>query len=306
MKLSINIGWFICQHPSKGYGIDFYNLPNTLKKAGFDAMEFFPSVGHFSNNPEYINKIVKSAGLYFYSCHLPMVGGQLSFDKKIYAERLNYIKDWIDYFAKLGIKAAVIHPDEGAFLIKEHPKRMELCVKWAHELAKHAKKYDMKIAVETTWDKGSLFAYAENIKFFKDRITADNLEFCFDAGHAYGAESPDAIKDADKNFHNVWNIMKDRVFTFHLHNTNKCSDLHNPFFIGGIDFKRFFGEVKKMNYDFPMTIEMNPVKALGAAVLPKEMKNVKEWAEPVNNGNVEKALRATVKMFRKYYGAGGA
>lgn len=299
LKLSINIGWFECQHP---YGLDFYKVPNILKKSGFDAIEFFPSVGHFSTDPEYINKILKDAGLYFYSGHLPMVGGQLSFDKKIYTDRLKYIKNWLDYFARLGIKVAVIHPDEGPFPIKEHPARMELCVKWAHNLAKYAKKHNIKIAVETTWDKGSLFSRTENIKFFKDRIKSDNLGFCFDTGHAYGACSPAAIKNADKNFWDTWNLMKDKVFNFHLHNTEKCSDLHNPFWMGGIDFKKFFDEVRKMDYDFPLTIEMNPMKALGPKVLPLKLRRTKEWAENVNNGNVEKSLKATVKMFRKYSG----
>ncbi|MDR1338423.1 MAG: hypothetical protein LBJ73_05365 [Rickettsiales bacterium] len=95
-------------------------------------------------------------------------------------------------------------------------------------------------------------------------------------------------------------IMRHKVFNFHLHNTNKCSDLHNPFWIGGVDFKKFLGEVKKMNYDFPVTIEMNPVKALGPKTLPKSLQNVKGWAENVNNGNIEKALKATIKMFKKY------
>jgi sugar phosphate isomerase/epimerase len=302
MKLSINIGWFADQHPSKDYGLDFYNVPGILKKAGFDALEYYPSVACFSPNPEYINKIVKSAGLYFYSGHLPMVGGQLSFDKKIYDERLKYIKDWIDYFAKLGIRVAVVHPDEGPFPIREHPARTELCVKWAHNLARYAKKHNMKIAVETTWDKGSLFSRTENIKFFRDRIRADNLGFCFDTGHAYGACSPAAIKDADENFWNTWDIVKDKVFNFHLHNTNKCSDLHNPFWMGGIDFKKFLSEVEKMNYDFPLTIEMNPVKALGPKTLLKKLQNVKGWAENVNNGNIENALKATAKMFKKYSG----
>lgn len=297
MQLSINIGWFECQSSSKDYGLDFFNILNILKKTGFGAIEFFPSLGHFSSNPEYIMKIVKASDLYFYSGHLPMVGGQLSFDKKVYKERLKYIKDWIDYFAKLEIKVAVIHPDEGPFPIKEHPERMRLCVKWAHELAKYAQKYDMKIAVETTWMKGSLFAYQNNIKYFKDNIKAKNLGFCFDTGHAYGSESFEAIKDAEQNFFDTWDLMKDKVFTFHLHNTYPCTDFHNPFFMGGIDFKRFFAEVKKMNYDFPLTIEMNPVKALN---INPSSKN-KNWADSANNSNIEKSLKATVKMFKKYY-----
>ncbi len=297
MQLSINIGWFECQHPSKDFGIDFFTLPAILKKAGFAAAEYFPSVGHFSMNPKTINKIMRNAGMRFFSGHLPMVGGQLSFDAPVYKQRLEYIKDWIDYFAQLGIQVAVIHPDEGPFPLSEHQARMELCVKWAHALAHHAAKYGMKIAVETTWMRGSLFAYHKNLQYFKDRIKADNLGFCFDVGHAYASESPAAKKDVEKHFWQTWEILKDRIFTFHLHNTYPCVDFHNPFHMGGIDFKRFFSELKKMKYEFPLTLELNPGKCLGIG----ERSDIKSWGPAENNSNIEKSLCAAAKMFHKYY-----
>ena len=297
MDLSINIGWFECQHPSKEYGINFYNLPRILKRAGFSAAECFPSICHFSANPKFINKVMRDAGIRFYSGHLPMVGEQLSFDPNTYNERLAYIKDWIEYYAKLGIKVAVIHPDEGPFPLKEHPARMELCVKWAHQLANHAAKFGMKIAVETTWMRGSLFAYHDNIRYFKERITAANLGFCFDAGHAYASESPNARRNPEKNFWETWELMKSHIVTFHLHNTYPCVDFHNPFHMGGIDYKRFFAEVKKMKYKFPLTLELTPTKCLGIG----ERDDIKSWAPDVNNSNVEKSLRAAAKMFHKYY-----
>lgn len=297
MELSINIGWFECQHPSKDYGIDFFTVPGILKRAGFAAAEYFPSMGHFSANPTLINRTMRSAGIRFYSGHLPMVGDQLSFDPVIYKERLSYLKDWIEYYAKLGIRVAVVHPDEDPFPLAQHPARMELCVKWAHVLAKHAAKFGMKIAVETTWMRGSLFAYHKNIQYFKDNITAPNLGFCFDTGHAYGADTPDARRNIDKNFWTTWDLMKDRIFTFHLHNTYANSDYHNPFHMGGIDFKRFLGAVKQMNYKFPLTLELRPTKCLGVG----ERTDIKDWAPAVNNGNVEKSLRAAAHMFHKYY-----
>lgn len=297
MELSINTGWFECQFPGKDFAIDFYNMPKILKKTGFSAAEYFPSVAGFTTDTKLILKLMRDAKIYFYSGHLPMVGGQLSFDPKVYKERLAYIKGWIDYFAKLGIKVAVIHPDEGPFPISEHPARMELCVKWAHSLAQHAAKYGMKIAVETTWMRGSLFAYHNNLKYFKDRIKAKNLGFCFDTGHAYGSESPDAKKDVAAHFWKTWDITKDKIVTFHLHNTYPCTDFHNPFHMGGIDFKRFFAEVKKMKYKFPLTLELNPAKCLGIG----ERTDIKSWGGAVNNSNIEKSLRAAARMFHAYY-----
>lgn len=297
MDLSINIGWFECQHPSKDYGLDFFAVPKLLKSAGFSAAEYFPSLGHFSANPKLINRAMRLGGIYFYSGHLPMVGGQLSFDPAVYKERLAYIKDWIDYFAQLKIRVAVIHPDEGPFPMAEHPARMALCVKWAHALAKHAAKYGMKIAVETTWMRGSLFAYHKNLIYFKEHITAPNLGFCFDVGHAYASESPAAKKDVDAHFWKTWDILKDRIFTFHLHNTYPCVDFHNPFHMGGIDFKRFFAAVKEMKYTFPLTLELNPGKCLGL----DERSDIKEWGPAICNGNVEKSLRAAARMFHRYY-----
>ncbi|MBD5389205.1 hypothetical protein HDR63_03035 [bacterium] len=52
-----------------------------------------------------------------------------------------------------------------------------------------------------------------------------------------------------------------------------------------------------MKYKFPLTLEINPAKCLGVG----ERSDVKEWADAVNNGNIEKSLRAAARMFHQYY-----
>lgn len=297
MQLSISLGFFGDQHPSRDYGINFFDLPDILKQSGFDAVEYFPSVSGFSTDPRYLRRMMRRAGLFFYSGHLPMVGGQLSFDRETYRTRLCYLKQWIKYFARLGIRVAVVHPDEGPFSMAEHPDRMDLCVRWAHDLARYARRFGMKIAVETTWMRGSLFAYHKNLIYFRDHIRAKNLGFCFDTGHAYGSESPDARRDPEKNFYKTWDIVKNHVVAFHLHNTYECCDYHNPFDMGGIDFRRFFRMVKEMKFDFPMTIEMNPTKPMKH----NARTDTKDWSPSPCNANIERALRATAKMFHTFY-----
>ncbi len=64
MELSISIGFFEFQHPSKDYGLDFFTVPGLLKQTGFSAAEYFPSAGHFSANPVLINRAMRSAGMF--------------------------------------------------------------------------------------------------------------------------------------------------------------------------------------------------------------------------------------------------
>ena len=119
------------------------------------------------------------------------------------------------------------------------PKYNEIGLKRLQEIVDYARTLDMKVAFENTKIKGYLDYVIENIK-------NDNVGICFDSGHYH------VHFDDDLNFAK----FKDRIFAVHLHDNDKSDDLHLIPFDGTIDWKKIIKELKKCNYNGPITMEL--------------------------------------------------
>lgn len=121
----------------------------------------------------------------------------------------------------------------------EAPMYNEVGLKRLQEIADYAKTLNIKVAFENTKIKGYLDYVIENIK-------NDNVGICFDSGHYH------VHFDDDLNFAK----FKDRIFAVHLHDNDKRDDLHLIPFDGTIDWKKIIKELKKCNYNGPITMEL--------------------------------------------------
>lgn len=119
------------------------------------------------------------------------------------------------------------------------PAYNETGLKRLQEIADYAKSSDIKVAFENTKFKGYIDYVIENIK-------NDNVGICFDAGH-YHVHFDDDLDFAK---------FKDRIFAVHLHDNDKSDDLHLIPFDGTIDWKKIIKELKRCNYDGPVTMEI--------------------------------------------------
>lgn len=192
--------------------------------------------------------------------------------------------EWLEAFAELGIKTAVVHPDDAYYQETEIPQKMDFLIKYCEFLGETAQKYNMKIAVETLWEKGQLFTKFEDLDYFQKNIPLSNIGFCFDTGHVFGTSDDRCWNNPQKHLEEVFHLINKNVFNFHIHDTDVNSDKHLPLGKGSIDFNRFFNLLKEMKPTFPVTIEISP-----------ELKG-----ECINCLNIGKALDILYEPFIKY------
>lgn len=285
IKLSHNLGWlhnfrtFPCPH-----GLDFEKTIEAIHSKGVFALEFFPTLLEFSHNLKRIKNVVEKNHLYFYSGHLPMMGGVLSDDSSTREYLWKYMEEWLETFAELGITTAVAHPDDAYFSESELAVKIENLLKYADFLGKVAQKYNMKIAVETLWEKGQLFTKIEELEYFKKNLPRENVGFCFDTGHVFGTSDNRCWKNPQKHLEDVFMLIKDNIYNFHVHDTDVNSDKHLPLGEGSIDFEKLFRLIKNMQPDFPITIEISP-RHIGGKI---------------NSLNIDDALDNLYKTFWKF------
>lgn len=117
-------------------------------------------------------------------------------------------------------------------------KYNQVGLKRLQKIVDYAKSLDIKVAFENTRFKGYIDYVIENIK-------NDNVGICFDAGHYH------VHFDDDFDFAK----FKDRIFAVHLHDNDKSDDLHLIPFDGTNDWKKIIKELKRCNYNGPITME---------------------------------------------------
>ena len=107
------------------------------------------------------------------------------------------------------------------------------------EITTHAKKLGIKVAFENTRHKGYL-------EYIVSNIPDDNVGICFDSGH-YHTHFDDEFD---------FEFFKGRIFAIHLHDNDKNSDQHLTPYDGTIDWDWLLTNLKKANYDGPITMEL--------------------------------------------------
>ena len=253
LKFSHNLGWMqaFSRLPAK-WGLDFDATLKIMKTLGLDALEFYPSLFAYSNNTKRIKELVHENGLYFYSAHLPMVAGVL-----LNENLWEYQREWVHSFGELGAKVIVVHAEDIKLSEQEMNDKFPVLLRYLEYLSDVAEKSGMKIALENLWSKEPLYKL-EQIERVKKHLTNDNIGFCLDTGHAFGTMDEKAHDNPMQNLMNVFDIMKDRLFNIHLHDTDKNSDKHLPLGKGSIDWDLFFSAVRGLSPNFPLTIEIDP------------------------------------------------
>lgn len=106
------------------------------------------------------------------------------------------------------------------------------------EIADYANKLNIKVAIENTRLNGYL-------EYLLDNIKNDNLGICFDAGHFH------------VHFKDEFNFdkFKNKIFAIHLHDNDMSADQHLLPFDGTLNWEMVLKNLKKCNYDGPITIE---------------------------------------------------
>ena len=134
-----------------------------------------------------------------------------------------------------GINLVIMHPHGK---MKE-PNFNKCGIDAFQEIADYAEKLNIKIAFENTKYKGYLEILLDNIK-------NENVGICFDSGH-YHTHFKDEF-DFER--------FKNKIFAVHLHDNDQSEDQHLQPFEGTLDWDSVIENLKKANYNGPITIEL--------------------------------------------------
>jgi len=142
------------------------------------------------------------------------------------------VKKEIEKLKELDVRNYVIHCS--GLVEGDRKERIKNFMDSLERILLVAEKVKMKIAIENIAFKQKVIGTAEEINKIINAFNSEYLGVCFDTGHANLSENP------KKEFH----LLKDKIFTFHIHDNDGMRDLHLPPPFGTFDWKWFIKNLK--------------------------------------------------------------
>jgi len=143
------------------------------------------------------------------------------------------VKKEIEKLKELGVRNYVIHCS-GLVEDQDRKERIKIFMDSLERILPVAEKVKMKIAIENIAFKQKVIGTAEEINKIINTFNSEYLGVCFDTGHANLSENP------KEEFY----LLKDKIFTFHIHDNDGMRDLHLPPPFGTFDWKWFIKNLK--------------------------------------------------------------
>ncbi len=106
----------------------------------------------------------------------------------------------------------------------------------------------------------------ETIKEIIDEFSSPSLGVCFDTGHA----------NVGRGVNEEFQIIKKKVFDFHIHDNDGTRDMHLQPPYGNINWAEFFTLVENTEYKGPMMIESFPWQGREISWMMKEVRMLKD------------------------------
>jgi len=163
------------------------------------------------------------------------------------AGAIDGLKRWLDLFAAIGIRVAVLHPGGKAMQEKGRSPEQIIAanIEPLRELCGHAAGAGITICLE------NLYTYlprVEHVLSIIDAVGQDNLAICLDTGHlniAGGGQS-EFIRSARR-----------RLRAIHIADNDGSGDQHLlPFGLGTVDWRATFAALKEVAYDGFLSFEV--------------------------------------------------
>lgn len=242
-----------------------YEALDYIAKAGykyFDLSLYWESAcDNLGNRDDYINetlrlkKYAEELGLKCIQSHSYFTSG---FTKEAIEKRIRIISQDIRITKLMGANLTVVHP------IWELSK--EENVKFLKTFLPLLEELDMKIAIENVWgakdDKPSIMCSStpSGLKELLEEINDPHYVACLDIGHAEMCDMETSALEFIK-------VLGNKIETLHIHDNDKCYDLHQIPYTNSINFDVIFMELGKSNYSGPINFEVERCYAS----FPKEL-----------------------------------
>ena len=181
---------------------------------------------------------------------------------------MEFVKKYLQIAAWIGAETILVVP--GATRVAWDPSRPVLSYKTVWEnatkavkaLIPEAERLGVNIALENVWNR--FLISPMEWKFFLDQFQSERIGIYFDAGNASLLCRPQDFPP----------ILGKYIKAVHLKNfeeTDSAGGLHgfgDDLFQGVVDYKALFGEMEKIGYQGPYTVEMIPFCRIPNLVLP--------------------------------------
>ncbi len=181
------------------------------------------------------------------------------------------LKQWLDMFDTLGIKAAVLHAAGGIGLSRE--EQFARRVRTLEVLCAYIKGSDMTICLENL--RGDFPVTSQDLFAYIDAVGSEHLGICLDTGHLH------VCRDAQGEL-----LQTQRDFILHAGKHLKAlhiSDndgLHNqhilPYGCGNIDWVQVMTALKEVGYNGLFNLEIPGESRIPFAVRSEKLKYIKK------------------------------
>ena len=239
-------------------------IMDTVKKVGFDAMDFSFQFEEFRNpdtdtakfKEEFIElrKRAEDKGLVFNQAHA--YNPSSSPDPEKTDEIFEYLWRGIRNASYLGAKCIVVHPYQHLphTSLANREKLFEMNMKFYNRLKPYCEEFGIKVALENLWKfnsdhviVGSTCSTPDEFVRYLDELNSDCFVACLDVGHA-------ALVDPDvKSF--IKRLGHDRLKALHIHDVDGLTDTHTVPYVGKIDWDSVAEGLREINYDGDFTFE---------------------------------------------------
>lgn len=185
------------------------------------------------------------------SVHAPFSDLNLaSLNEGILEETRRQILESLEKAYEIGAKIVVIHPGHYSPLGLQLPERVwENCVESFIKISKKAEELDIMACVENMTNVFMMLCRnPEEVSELLEEVSSENLGFALDVGHAH----------LNGNLFEFMKLLK--IDHMHLHDNNGRDDEHLVLGDGSVDWMRFAGELKKINFSGFITLELRSVE----------------------------------------------
>lgn len=191
-----------------------------------------------------------------------------------------------------GVPLLIVHPGV-ASKPEDVCEMSKIIVDSLAELVPVAEENGVRLALENMLSRHPGGDCAQ-LRSFVTQIDSPWLGVCFDTGHAHvSAKMSGAFASAAAGFE----ILKDLVITFHLHDNDRTRDMHLPPGYGTVNWNDFAAALRGMNFSDPITIESPSWAGAGFAHLQRATDALLTHGQRTVNGWLARCPRCGHQLF---------
>jgi sugar phosphate isomerase/epimerase len=213
---------------------------------------------------EAVGEWCRASGIKVYACHAPFGGpDDISLpDEDDRQQAVASIEDSLVRAALAGAECVVIHPSGSGLEAAERATRLAQLIRSLEALIPSAERAGVNLALENMLPR-HLGDHSAEMMGIVQHFDSPRLGICFDVGHAH--LNPEGVLGA-------FEVLYDRIITFHLQDNDGNRDRHLQPPYGTIDWAQFVRLCRPDDFTFPWSVETAPWNGVGWDVMLREMR----------------------------------